>query len=355
VTTPIGNLALFAGIISLAVVLFWPSFGFLPRLLRERLVATRVRIEDALKHVYHQQTAGQTATIPSVGGALQVSPGRVVELVERMQQAGLVRFTDGRVLLTEHGERYALQVIRAHRLWERYLADETGVDPREWHARAERREHRMTALEADALAERLGDPRFDPHGDPIPTAEGDLPGQESRVIRLSELGVDERADVVHIEDEPEVVFAQLMAQGIYLGAELHVRSSDDRRMVLETDGRTVTLAPVVAANVSVLPHRSEEGVPPGQPSLTLADLRLGGSAEVVRISPAVRGVERRRLMDLGFVPGTKITLERRSMTGDPAVYRVRGTMIALRRTQAQAIAVSSGEDSPTNDLGTAAS
>jgi len=338
--SPIANLSIFAAAVLLAIVLFWPGFGLFPRMVRQRLVAGRVRIEDALKHIYHEQTAGQTATLSSVGGSLQVSPGKVVTLVQRMQQAGLVRLTDGRALLTDHGERYALQVIRAHRLWERYLADETGVDPRQWHAHAERREHTMTRNEVDALAERLGDPRFDPHGDPIPTADGAVPGQERRVAPLSELGEGELVEVVHIEDEPEVIFAELVAQGIHLGMKMRVRSSDEQRVVSDAEGRSIALAPVVAANVSVRPLRAAEDSAPESALQTLADLEIGRSATVMRISPACRGVERRRLMDLGIVPGTTIMPERRSMIGDPVVYCVRGTKIALRREQAQTIAVS---------------
>jgi DtxR family Mn-dependent transcriptional regulator len=335
--SPALNLAVFAGLIGVGVALFWPTFGLVPWLLRHRLVAARVRIEDALKHVYHEHEAGQTATLASLAGALGIAPGRVVELVQRMQHAGLVRLTDGRVLPTAEGERYALQVIRAHRLWERYLADETGLDPRLWHARAERREHTMSPGEADALAERLGHPRFDPHGDPIPTAAGDVPRPERQVVLLPELDEGARAEVVHVEDEPEIVFDELMAHEIHLGMTLHVRASDDRRVVFETDGRTVTLAPLVAANVSVRPL--PEAPRAAEPALTLADLPLGRAATVVRISPACRGLERRRLMDLGIVKGTAITAERRSMTGDPTVYGVRGTRIALRREQARLIAV----------------
>lgn len=333
------NLAVFIAIAVAAVVLFWPGFGIVPRFYRQRVTASRVRLEDALKHIYHQESAGQTATIASLGGALETAPATAVALVQRMQQAGLARFTDGRTLLTRDGERYALQVIRAHRLWERYLADETGVDPRRWHASADRREHRITPREADALAERLGDPRFDPHGDPIPTADGEVPEQDARIRPLSELAVGEPAGVIHVEDEPEVVYEEVIAQGVHPGQELVVLSRDDRHIVFDLDGRRVTLTPVVAANVSVCPTRKRSGDRPATPLPTLADLRIGQNAEVVRISPACRGIERRRLMDLGIVPGTAIARERRGMSGGLSAYRVRGTLIALRREQADAIAV----------------
>ncbi|MBK9229766.1 MAG: hypothetical protein IPO15_02505 [Anaerolineae bacterium] len=65
-------------------------------------------------------------------------------------------------------------MVRAHRLWERYLADETGYQPLAWHELADQMEHRLTPAAANALAATLGNPTYDPHGDPIPSAEGDV-------------------------------------------------------------------------------------------------------------------------------------------------------------------------------------
>jgi len=337
--TPALNLIAFLVVTLVGILLFWPGFGVVPRWIRGRLAASRVRVEDALKHIYDHESSGRTASIASLGGALETPPARVVTLVQRMQQAGLLRLTDGRILLTDEGKRYALQVIRAHRLWERYLADRTGVDPRDWHSNADRQEHRITPERANALAEELGYPRIDPHGDPIPTADGEVPEQDLLVTSLSELGVGVPAHVVHIEDEPEVVFAEILAHGVHPGHDLTVLRRDDLRIVFELDGRQLTLAPVVAANISVRPlHEDREEQNP-VPRATLADVELGHHAEIVRISEACRGIERRRLMDLGLVPGTRIALERRGMTGGSSAYRVRGTLIALRREQADTIGV----------------
>lgn len=337
--TPALNLIVFLAITLAGILLFWPGFGVVPRWLRQRSAASRIRVEDALKHLYHHESSGKTASIASLGGTLETPPARVVALVQRMQQAGLLRLTDGRIVLTEEGNRYALQVIRAHRLWERYLADRTGVDPRDWHARADRHEHRITPERANALAKELGYPRIDPHGDPIPTADGEVPEKDVLVGPLSELGQGLPARVVHVEDEPEVVFAEILAHGVHPGHELTVTHRDDLRIVFEVEGREITLAPVVAANISVRPLRDGHLEHPASPPLTLADVDLGQQAEIIRISEACRGIERRRLMDLGLVPGTAITLERRGMTGGASAYRVRGTLIALRREQADTIGV----------------
>jgi DtxR family Mn-dependent transcriptional regulator len=294
------------------VALWWPGTGLLRRG-EHHASRERILTEDALKHIYHGEYRGQTASLPSVAGALQVSLTRAVELAERMQTAGLVTLRDGRLIL------------------------ETGVAPTEWHAKAERREHTMTPEEIDALENKLGHPRFDPHGDPIPTSDGAI--RENPIVPLSSLEVGERAHVVHIEDEPEVVFAQLVAIGTYLGMVVHINGKTDERIVFEADGRSYVLAPLLAANISIQRLDAAEASEREGSALTLAELEPGEVAEVDRVSPACRGIERRRLMDLGIVPGTRVEFERRGLTGGLSAYRVRGTLIALRKEQADMISV----------------
>ncbi len=329
---PLLNLVVFVALIAVLAALYTArrrSVG------RGRSLARRVVLEDALKHVYNHDARGDTATLESLAGSLEISSTQTVALVDRMRGLGLARFTDGRVVLTEEGQRYALEVIRAHRLWERYLADETGLDPLEWHDRAERKEHRISRAEADALSERLGHPRFDPHGDPIPTADGAIYAADVRP--LTSLAAGERAVVAHVEDEPKVVYAQLVAEGLYPGMEIRVDAKDDERIELSGHGRRFVLAPMVAQNVSIRGVTDDERIVPE--SATLASLKPGESADVVRLSPACRGLERRRLMDLGIVPGTRVGLERRGLTGGLSAYRVRGTIIGLRQEQARMIGI----------------
>jgi len=331
---PLLNLVLFALGTAAAAAVLWPRHGLVARLRRQRQHAGRILLEDALKHVYHQQKRGEPCTLATLGGALEIRSHGAVALVTRMQEARLLRVSDGRILLTDQGTRYALDVIRAHRLWERYLADETGVDPLEWHARAEEQEHTLTREQADELATRLGNPRYDPHGDPIPTAEGALPAEE--VERLSSLDPGDRAVVTHIEDEPEAVYAQILEMGICLGMELYVLDRTDERIACETEGRTIHVPTLVAGNVTIRRAHAAEA---GEPTEALAALETGEWAEVTRISQMCHGLERRRLMDLGLVPGTRIRLERRGLLGGLSAYRVRGAVIALREEQALVIGI----------------
>lgn len=335
--TPLLNLLVLALVALVAAVLFWPGGGLIARLTRKGRAAGRVIVEDALKHIFDSQFRGRMATLDSLSGVLQIARSKTVELIERMQRAGLVTPVRHHIELTDEGRRYALQVIRAHRLWERYLADETGVDPVKWHASAERREHKITPEEANELAMRLGNPSRDPHGDPIPTAEGTVPAEE--IIALSALEAGEEARVVHMEDEPEIVYAQLIAQGIYVGMELRLEAKTDTRIIIEADGRELALASILAANVSIERLSQRETIDDLMQPKTLSSLGEGEAGRVVRINPACRGVERRRLMDLGIVPGTLVRFERRSLSGGSTAYAVRDTLIALRDEQADMIAI----------------
>jgi DtxR family Mn-dependent transcriptional regulator len=327
------SLATAAG--AIAVLLFWPVRGLVWRAARIVRSGDRVRIEDALKHFYDCEYRGTQGTLLSLAGALGLSGDRTAELISRLEALGLVAAAKGGYRLTAAGRSDALRVIRLHRLWERYLSEETGLDPTEWHAAADEREHRMSAQEADDLAARMGDPRFDPHGDPIPTVDGDLPPPRGKA--LAELSPGEAAEIVHVEDEPETVYAQLVALGLHPGLRVRMIEVSPRRIRFEAGGEEHVLAPVHAANLSVVALVAEEIE--GGPFESLADLAPGETATVSDISVLCRGRERRRLLDLGIVPGTHVEAALTSPSGDPAAYRVRGALLALRREQANLIHV----------------
>lgn len=336
---PASALLAFAAAVLLIAALVWPQRGLGSRWLRLRKLDERVRVEDALKHVYMCERKGQTCTLESLAGRLEVSMTDAAGLLSTLAHLDLVLADRDVPVLTEQGRASAVQVLRTHRLWERYLADRTGVPAGEWHDHAERVEHTLSAEEVDALESRLGHPRWDPHGDPIPTAAGDLPPLSG--VALMSAAVGSTVEVVHLEDEPRAIYDRLLAEGLAPGIRLEVLERSERAVRVRGDGRELTLDPVAARNVSVrsLPH-GERARATGR---TLADLEPGVSARVEAISSACQGIQRRRLLDLGVVPGTEITAEMRSAGGDPVAYRIRGALIALRREQAAWILVDSAD------------
>jgi DtxR family Mn-dependent transcriptional regulator len=332
---PAQALVVFAVVAALVALVAWPRHGLGARLLRAARLDERVRLEDALKHAYMCGRRRQACTVDSLAGHLGVSPARAVRLLSRMSQLGLVRTGASGITLTERGSESAVRILRTHRLWERYLADRTGLPAGEWHDHAERMEHALTAEQADALDSRLGHPRWDPHGDPIPTSTGELPPVRGISLLSAEAGTS--VEVVHLEDEPPEVFDSLLRQGLAPGSRVDVVDRSGDAVRLRAAGREWELDPLSAGNVTV------RGLPPGEraegPRDTLADAVPLEPVRVMGISASCQGTQRRRLLDLGVVPGTEIVPELVSATGDPVAYRIRGALVALRGEQARWIQV----------------
>jgi DtxR family Mn-dependent transcriptional regulator len=331
------KLAVFGLIVLAGVVLLaWPRWSLLAGWRRAREFARRSRREDALKHILKNEANGREATLDSIAGALGIRTGLAAVLLEQLEDRGLLTFEGGGLKLRPAGREVALHIVRAHRLWESYLAEETGVAEREWHHRAEKQEHLLTPEQANALAARLGHPAHDPHGDIIPALEGTLEGDPGRPLNSVE--PDQPVLITHIEDEPETIYRQLLASGLRPGMRAFVIEKSPTRIRFWADGNEHVLAPVFAENVSIKPlpdFRTQDLIE----EEFLSSLSSGRQARVAGISGACRGPERRRLLDLGFVPGTLVEVDRVSPAGDPTAYRVRGTVIALRREQANLVRI----------------
>lgn len=323
-------LTAFGLLVIVTAVVAWPRWGVLARLARMAHLSDAVLLEDALKHVYTCSSVGRPCSLESLAGQLELSTGKAAELLATLAASGLVANTPEGPRLTESGEASALRLVRTHRLWERYLADRTGVPAGEWHEEAERKEHRLSNEEVDELSARLGHPAWDPHGDPIPTASGDLPSLERSSLSNAEVG--RTFEIVHLEDEPRSIYDVLLDDGLDLGSRITITRNDDSGVEMRSRGRAWRIDHVVAGNVTVT--RLPESEPADGPVSTLVELAPGHSARVVGISPSCQGAQRRRLLDLGIVRGTEISAVLRSAAGDPIAYSIRGALIALRREQA---------------------
>ena len=147
--------------------------------------------------------------------------------------------------------------------------------------------------------------------------------------------VDIPGRIVHLEDEPAIALQQILAAGLSLGKTVRILESDSQRYVLSDGEHEYRLAPAVAANVFVAPLPEESFIPAG--TISLNELKHDQRAEIVSLDEAVQGFTRRRFLDLGLTPGTEIYPELQNFFRDPRGYRVRGTLIALRKDQAATI------------------
>lgn len=334
-----------SSIVALAVVAVLVSAGLIVRVLDRREASRRrVRIEDALKHLFDQEYRGRKGSFASLGGALRLNDRRLMQLLARMQHQGLIVASGQEFQLTPEGERVARQVVRAHRLLERYFADEARLPLRDVHAAAERQEHVLTPAQIDALSASLGHPLHDPHGDPIPGRDGEIPSPGDTPVTA--WPPDQFGRITHLEDEPPLAFAQILAEGLRIGQIVRVLERGPDRIVLTDGENEYRLAPAVAANVFLAAATA--------PSVTglipLSELPDGEAGEIVSLDASCQGFSRRRLMDMGFTPGARLEPAIRTFAGDPRGYTVRGTLVALRHDQAKQVFVRPlrGEDSTTN-------
>lgn len=316
-------------VVVILLLLFAPQRGIFARWRQERWLRSRQAIEDALLHLHQREHEGRLGSIESLAGTLGVPTRLASALVQRMEAQGLLRVSAGGLSLTADGHRLAIQVVRAHRLFERYLAYETSVPAHEVHDLAHRLEHTLTREQVEQLDAYMGHPLSDPHGDPIPSASGEMLEIDGQ--SLVEFPLGRPAQIVHVEDEPSHVYAQIVAEGLRPGMVVTVIERSPTRIVLESDAEEHVLAPVVAANITVREVTQPKAPQAGEP---LGALEPGEKATVLRIDDACQGLTRRRFLDLGITPGAEIEVVMRAPFGDPVAYRVRDSLIALRREQA---------------------
>jgi DtxR family Mn-dependent transcriptional regulator len=319
--------------IGLLVIIFFPRFGLFALYQDWRSAKEREQLEDALKHLLDREQQGRHASPESLAGTLDLPRAKITRLISDMESQGLLETQGSQLHLTAEGERWAMHVVRAHRLWERYLVDEARMPLSKIHNVAQKREHSLTEAQLNELDAALGHPTRDPHGDPIPTREGKMPSVESMPITAWQAEGPVR--IVHIEDEPAIAYEQILAAGLRLGQIIRMIEKTPQRVVL-SDGETeYRLAPTVAANIGIAPLPESEIAKAN--AITLADLVHDQEGEIVQLDDAVQGFTRRRFLDLGLTPGTKIYPELGNFFGEPRAYRVRGTLIALRKDQASQI------------------
>lgn len=297
----------------------------------------RIELEDALKHLYASEERGQGATVESVAGSLQIRRSHAAQLLGRLQEANLAIHRKGLYFLTDEGRVYALELVRAHRLYETFLANHTETPETEWHREAHAAEHRMSREEVNALAQQLGYPRVDPHGDPIPRRDGELSATEG--LSLLDLPVGWEGTLVHVEDEPEAVYDRLVQAGFAAGMRLKILQRDSNGLQVNLEGRILELTHDEAANLEANVASDGPTIEGKRPVRRLSTIDDGEEVEVEALTPACRGAERRRLLDLGMVPGSRVRAEFKAAFGGPRAFRVRGSLIGLRREQADQIIV----------------
>jgi len=178
-------------------------------------------VENYTKKIFltSQELASDTVPMGSVAEALNVVPGTATSMVKALAKSGLVIYEPRTgVRLTLKGRTLALKVLRRHRLVEYFLVKTLKMDWSEIHDEAEALEHAVSDRLLDRLAQFLGEPRYDPHGDPIPTADGEL--IERHLVHIAQCQANDRVTVRRISDQDTTFLNFAQDQGLIPGSAL---------------------------------------------------------------------------------------------------------------------------------------
>src|SRR5437870_11259186 len=178
-------------------------------------------VEDYLKAIYHLSSQGGFASTSDIAALLDVAPPSVSGMVKRLSETGLIEHVPYRgVQLTPQGRRAALRMIRRHRILELYLTQHLGYDWGGVQAEAEQLEHAVSDDLIERMASALGQPQYDPHGDPIPTAGGEI--EEAELVSLADAAPGTKLELRQVATQDTARLRYFAEQGLTPGVLLTV-------------------------------------------------------------------------------------------------------------------------------------
>jgi DtxR family Mn-dependent transcriptional regulator len=203
--------------------------------------------EEYLQIIYWLEEAGLPITGANIARAMQVSAPTVHEMIGRLEGDGYVtRAEDKSLSFTESGREHAAQIVRRHRLIERFLTDVFDIPWDQVHEEAERLEHWMSPVVEERMLRAIGDSKTCPHGHPI------FEGDREQGVPLADVEEGANVRVLRFENEAEDLLHYLKDTGLHPGLEGTLDSSDDDEIVIDSDGTAHAITRSVAETVSVV-------------------------------------------------------------------------------------------------------
>ncbi len=213
---------------------------------------TNSSTEDYIKSIYRLEREDDTVLTTSLAKHLGVGAGSVTDMIKKLSDRQLLHYEPYQgVKLTEEGKRLALKMVRRHRLWEMFLVTFLNYTWDEVHDEAERLEHVTSDELENRLDKALGFPKVDPHGDPIPTADGEL--NEISYTTLSDCNVDDEGIIVRVSDDSPEVLQLLTKLGLELNTKIQLihKVKFDGSVIIKMKNREIPLSPVMARSIFI--------------------------------------------------------------------------------------------------------
>lgn len=209
--------------------------------------------ENYLKAIYKLSRRNEAGvSTNALADRMDTKASSVTDMLKRLSGKELVDYQKYQgVRLTDKGLRVAVDIIRKHRLWEVFLVEHLGFGEHEVHEVAEQMEHVSSPLLVERLDRFLNHPKYDPHGGPIPDAEGNFPAPAR--IRLDELPIGKRSKVLGVTEHSDSFIAYLRKVGLDLGQEFTLtdRHDFDRSVELQLNGGQLHVSHEVARHIFV--------------------------------------------------------------------------------------------------------
>ncbi|MDB9726476.1 metal-dependent transcriptional regulator [Flavobacteriaceae bacterium] len=209
--------------------------------------------EDYLKAIYHKTTAdAPVVSTTLLAEEMGAKPSSVTDMVQRLSEKSLVIYQKYKgVKLSDTGNTKALSIIRKHRLWEVFLVNKLHFSWDQVHDIAEQLEHIQSEALTDRLASFLGHPKTDPHGDPIPTKEGNIQSQKKTLLNQAPLHTP--CVCVGVEDSSAQFLQFLDKFNIGLGAAIEVKEKEvfDGSLLVSIAGKEQRISKQIAQNLYI--------------------------------------------------------------------------------------------------------
>ena len=209
--------------------------------------------ENYLKAIYHLTVVSTSGvSTNAIAEVMETKASSVTDMLKKLAEKDLVNYKKYQgVTLTNDGKLEAKMIVRKHRLWEVFLVEKLGFSWDEVHDIAEQLEHIKSEQLINKLDDFLGNPTEDPHGDPIPNAQGQLPKIDKQL--LSDLAEGQKGICVGVKDTSSDFLKYLDKQGIALGSSIEIigKESFDLSLRIKVDANHLNISNKIASNLFV--------------------------------------------------------------------------------------------------------
>ncbi|MEM9297194.1 MAG: metal-dependent transcriptional regulator [Bacteroidota bacterium] len=211
--------------------------------------------ENYLKAIYslNADRNGKELGTNELASHLSISPATVSSMLKKLKEKEFIHYEKyGAISLLEKGEKEACAVIRKHRLWETFLVEKMEFTWDEIHEVAEQLEHIKSKKLVDQLDKLLGYPEYDPHGDPIPDANGEINGKHKTTLSQESVGAQMR--VVGVRNDSPTFLQHITQLGLIINSKVTIKSRQefDGSLDVEIEGKSQMVSQKVAENVFVI-------------------------------------------------------------------------------------------------------